>query len=264
MYKLGLYAWFGGNVSIEHRFKAIKEVGFDCVSLYWGQEYEPYIGKNEETIKLVQEKYNLEVENLHAPYSTASDIFSDDDDLAQKTIDIYLKTIKDAAKFNVPVVVIHLTGDIIDSKVNFKGVLRVQQLVDTAKKYNIKLAFENLRKEGLPHLHAVLEYYQDKCVGFCYDIGHAHVFSDDTFEILKQYQNRLYAMHLHGNHKDWDYHKRLVDSNIDLNKLKELFKEIKPQCPISLEVIQDLDINEYNSFKKYVEELKNDCLLVIE
>ena len=149
MYKLGLYAWFGGNVSIKDRFDAIKKAKFDCVSLYWGNEYEKTIGKNDDTINLVQNVYHLEVENFHAPYATASDLFSDDEALAQKTICQYLKTIQDAKKYHVPVIIIHLTGDIIDEKVNKKGISRIKTLVDEAIKCNVKLAFENLKENGL-------------------------------------------------------------------------------------------------------------------
>ena len=264
MNKLGLYAWFGGNVSIKDRFDAIKKAKFDCVSLYWGNEYEKTIGKNDDTINLVQNVYHLEVENLHAPYATASDLFSDDEALAQKTICQYLKTIQDAKKYHVPVIIIHLTGDIIDEKVNKKGISRIKTLVDEAIKCNVKLAFENLKENGLNHLYAVLETYQEPCVGFCYDLGHANLYKNTgVFDLLYKYKKRLFATHLHGNYQDFDCHNRIIDSNIDLNELKKVFQDIQIKCPLSLEVIQPLNFNSNNELNEYVLKLKDDLKLLV-
>lgn len=263
--KLGLYAWFGGNVSIDSRFKAIKEVGFDCVSLYWGDDYLSLTGNKYETIKLVKEKYGLEVENLHTPYTNAYDLFSTDEDKANAVINLYLSCIDDASKYDVPVIVIHLTNDNCNpNNINLDGVKRIKTLVDYAKVKNVKLAFENLTYNGLAYLDLVLTTYQDDCVGFCYDLGHDHVFSKNEFEILKKYQNRLFAMHLHGNDGKWDYHQRIVDGNIDLVKFKEALQEIKPKCPLSLEVIQNLNFNSYAEFKEYVKLLKEDLLSLVK
>lgn len=264
MKKLGLYAWFGGNVSIDDRFKAIKEVGFDCVSLYWGEEYQSSIGKNSETIKIVQDKYHLEVENFHACYSNASDIFDGTDGQADELINIYINTIRDAKKYHVPVVVIHLTGDKIEDVVNPIGLKRLERVIAEARKNQVLLAFENLRKEGINHLFKVLETFKEKTVGFCYDVGHAHLFlKDDSFSILEKYKDRVYALHLHGNHQDWDYHKRLTDSNIDLNRLKECLKGVNDEVSLSLEVIQKLNINTYDELKEYLMLLKEDLKILL-
>ncbi len=264
MKKIGVYAWFGGNVSIDDRFRAIKEVGFDSVALYWGDEYPEITDENDKTIKKVQDIYKLEVENFHAPYNTASDLFKDDDIKGEAVIDRYIKCVKDAAKYHVETVVIHLTGDYNDPVINEKGIIRLKRLIDCAKEYNVKLAFENLVASGLPYLHRVLEVYKDECVGFCYDLGHDNIHCENKFEILKRYKDRLFALHIHGNDGKGDYHRRVIDGNIDIEKFKNILSEIEFSCPISLEVIQNLDLNTYDQFKEYVELLKQDCLMLIK
>ena len=50
MKKISLYAWFGGNVSIFERFRIIKKVGFDSVSLYWGDDYPEITGNKYDVV----------------------------------------------------------------------------------------------------------------------------------------------------------------------------------------------------------------------
>ena len=265
MKKIGLYAWFGGNVSIRERFQAIQEVGFDSVALYWGNDYPEITGNNEATLQMIQNEFHLEVENLHAPYQHADDLFSDDEKKAKYVMQLYFSCLEAASRYHVPVIVIHLTGDFCNpNQINPKGIERLQSLVHFAQAKHVKMAFENLTKNGLPYLDAVLKQYPDECVGFCYDLGHDHLYSEKEFEILKKYQHRLYALHLHGNDGKKDEHKRIVEGNIDLEKFKMILKNISFQCPVSLEVIQNLSFRSYHEFKQYVNLLKEDCLYLLK
>ena len=264
MNKIGLYAWFGGNVSIEDRFSVIKEVGFDCVALYWGNDYLALTGNNDQTIQLVQDKYHLEVENLHAPYSDADDLFSNDDKKANHILKIYQQCILDAAKYHVPVVVIHLSGNHIEFSNFLKNMNRIQTLVNIAKENDVKIAFENLIKEGYPLLEKVLDTYKDDCVGFCYDVGHDYIHSQRPLYLLKKYQSRLFALHLHSNNGIEDEHKRVSEGIVNCQELKKIIKDINCSCPISLEVIQNLHFASLDEFKDYVSLLKKDCEFFIK
>lgn len=265
MKKIGLYAWFGGNVSIEERFRAIKEAGFDSVALYLGDDYPELTGDHDQTIQLILNQFQLEIENFHTPYAHAYDLFSDDENKAEYVMNQYFKCIEIAGRYHVPVIVIHLTNDCCDPNyINPKGLERIKVLIANAKKHHVQLAFENLTKEGLPYLEKVLETFDDETVGFCYDVGHDHIHGTKEFEILKKYQSRLIALHLHGNDGKRDSHQRIVDGNMDIEGLKTILNSIDLKCPISLEVIQNLRFENYDTFKQYVEALKNDCLMLLE
>ena len=83
------------------------------------------------------------------------------------------------------------------------------------------------------------------------------------FDLLYKYKKRLFATHLHGNYQDFDRHNRIIDSNIDLNKLKKVFQDIQIKCPLSLEVIQPLNFNSNNELNEYVLKLKDDLKLLV-
>lgn len=258
MAKFGIYVWFGGHVDNDTRFKAIKDSGFDSVAILYSDEYKDSIGNKESHIELAA-KYNLKIENYHLPYTNAFDIFQDDDNKANAQLNLYKDGIISASKNNVPVVVIHLTGDKITYPINPKGIDRIKELVDFAKCYKVKLAFENLRKEGLEYLYKVLDTFNDEYVGLCYDYGHDHCFNKEhEFEVLRKYGNRLLALHLHGNDGLWDYHRRLRDGNGDLKELKKELDKVHVTCPYSLEVIQNVPANTYEELMEYIKTMKED------
>lgn len=59
MKKISLYAWFGGNVSIFERFRIIKKVGFDSVSLYWGDDYPEITGNKYDVVQMVKKTISI-------------------------------------------------------------------------------------------------------------------------------------------------------------------------------------------------------------
>lgn len=264
MKKISLYAWFGGNVSIFERFRIIKKVGFDSVSLYWGDDYPEITGNKYDVVQMVKKQFQLEVENIHAPYNHADDLFSDDEQKAKAVLQTYIQCIHDAAQYDIPVVVFHLTGDHPNLPLKQEYLGRIQYLVHAALNYRVKIAFENLTDKGYSYLEKVLEIYQEEVVGFCYDAGHDYIYSQTPFSFLKKYQKRLFAMHLHGNNGKNDSHQRIVDGSMDWTKLKAVLNSISFSCPIALEVIQNLHFEQLCDFEKYVKDLKKDCLFFLK
>ena len=78
--RLGMYAAFGFHVPFDERMGLIADAGFDCTSLCWEH-------KNERARELtlaapgIAREAGLEVESVHAPYSSCNDFWSEDDSI---------------------------------------------------------------------------------------------------------------------------------------------------------------------------------------
>ena len=114
--------------------------------------------------------------------------------------------------------VIHLPDD--EHPVNDLGIKRLENVISEAEKKNIQVAFENLN--NILNLALVLEAFQSKNVGYCYDSCHHLNYAPDD-DLLKLYGNRLMALHLQDNGGKHNQHQLPFDGNIDwVNVMKKI------------------------------------------
>ena len=93
-------------------------------------------------------------------------------------------------------------------------------MMSEAEKKNIQVAFENLN--NILNLALVLEAFQSKNVGYCYDSCHHLNYAPDD-DLLKLYGNRLMALHLQDNGGKHNQHQLPFDGNIDwVNVMKKI------------------------------------------
>ena len=199
---IGIYDCFGYgagyNVPFEERYKLIKNAGFDCVMLWWSDRF----GRGIDYQKDVQyaRSAGLYIENIHTPVHT------------------YLQCVKDCFQYNITTMVIHLPDD--EHPVNDLGIKRLENVISEAEKKNIQVAFENLN--NILNLALVLEAFQSKNVGYCYDSCHHLNYAPDD-DLLKLYGNRLMALHLQDNGGKHNQHHLPFDGNIDwVNVMKRI------------------------------------------
>lgn len=109
----------------------------------------------------------------------------------------------------------------------------MENVISEAEKKNIQVAFENLN--NILNLALVLEAFQTKNVGYCYDSCHHLNYAPDD-DLLKLYGNRLMALHLQDNGGKHNQHQLPFDGNIDwVNVMKKLhLQDIKVQPPWNL------------------------------
>ena len=122
----------------------------------------------------------------------------------------YCQCVLDCYKYNIPTMVIHLPDDahIIDDL----GIKRLAHMIGLAEDRNIRVAFENLN--NIRNLDLVLHIYESKNVGYCYDsCHHANYALDD--DLIKQYGNRLMALHLQDNGGKRNQHQLPFDGSIE-------------------------------------------------
>ena len=116
----------------------------------------------------------------------------------------------DCFDYSISTMVIHLPND--KYPINHLGKERLTVIISEAEKHNIQIAFENLN--NIHNLTLTLSLFQSKKVGFCYDSCHHVNYSYDT-DLLKQYGNRLLALHLQDNGGKHNQHQLPFDGNID-------------------------------------------------
>jgi sugar phosphate isomerase/epimerase len=204
---VGIYDWFGYDVSISDRYKLIKEAGFDNVMLWWSEGF----GRGRDYQKGVQYARNagLFIENIHTPVQEQNNLSLDNLD-GESVFQCYLQCINDCSEFNIPSMVIHLPED--KYPINKLGMERVEGIINQAEEFNVNIAFENLG--NIHNVAHVLNFTDSKKIGFCYDsCHHANYAIED--DLLGKYGNRLMAIHLHDNGGEKNQHQLPFDGNID-------------------------------------------------
>lgn len=208
---LGIYDCFGYGtgyeVSFEERYRLIKSAGFDCVMLWWSDQFGRGAGyqKDAELARTA----GLFVENIHAPVHEQNDL-SLDTLGGESVFQSYLQCVKDCSKNNISTVVIHLPDDACP--LNDQGMERLKAIISEAEDKEIQIAFENVR--NINHLISALSSFDSRFVGFCYDSCHHKNYAPEI-DLLKRFGNRLMALHLHDNGGRHAQHQLPFDGSID-------------------------------------------------
>lgn len=226
----GIYAWFGYLLPLEERFRLIREAGFDCVMLWWGDDFYELDGEKTNHPKLAR-KHGLMVENAHAPYQFSNDLWNSglDGDAYEELI---INCIKDCAACEIPTLVMHINDGPLPAQLGNDGIQRLARLVEEAEHDNIVLALENLQTPK--YLDYVFSRINSEHLGFCYDSGHEFAISG-RFSLLKKYGHLLKALHLHDNNGKEDQHLLPGEGQIDWTNLAMQIKDTGYTGPVALE-----------------------------
>jgi len=213
---IGVFPLFVPDLPAEDKYRIIKDIGFDAVSIYWGDE------NKYEQLRVAKE-LGLIIDNIHSQNDSANDIWLEGV-CGENRQSVLMSCINDCAAHDIPVVVIHLTGFPPYPPVSDIGLKRIEELVRLAEQKNIKLAFENLW--AFEHLDAVFAQFTSPNVGFCYDIGHENL--NLYKDCLASYGDRIFALHMNDNFADgYDAHVLPFDGVINWNKKMAQLKQCK-------------------------------------
>ena len=165
-------------------------------------------------------------------------------------VEEYLSRVIDQIRFcgqnQIPVAVFHaavgspLTRVISPSK---QGIKNLWVLLNEAKRNGVKLAVENIDCYSLKHVCYLLDHVKDESFGFCYDVGHHHLYNAKK-DLVKRYGKRLFAVHLHDNLMDYqkgydqtrDLHLLPFDGKIDFDQVCRKLNKIGYQGAVMLEI----------------------------
>ena len=188
----------GVSLAIEYQkpmpeiIKLVKQIGFDAISPEWS---------NIDALNLIAEeakKQGLIIQSLHAPYHGAAQLWSEDDTVNSSALDKIFQSLDGCKRHSIPVLVMHTWIGFSDiPSPTKKGLETYGKIVAKAKKYGVKIAFENT--EGFDHFEALMKYFNgEETVGFCWDSGHEMCYNYSK-DILGAFGDRLLVTHLNDN-----------------------------------------------------------------
>lgn len=111
-------------------------------------------------------------------------------------------------------------GSLTDADYKY-GYKSIEQIVNYAEAIKIKVAVENTKK--FEYTEFILNEFDSKYLGFCYDSSHDFIDGESKGIILKKWKNRLFCVHLSDNDgtddKHWLPKKGIVDFKSIVNTI---------------------------------------------
>lgn len=230
---LGIFSWFGFVLPMPERLRLIKEAGFDATSVWWEDEKgEPEI-KKEQFPDLIRDS-GLFLENIHVPFNNSNDLWSADKGLRARSLKEHMVWLEDCARYNIPLMVMHLTeGPDPPASKNY-GVESLWKMTELAEKSGVKIAVENTRRAD--NVLFILSAIQSDYLGLCYDSSHANLYSDKGEALLTRFGHRLLATHLSDNDGLEDKHWLPRNGQLDWQCWAKWFPSATYQGNLTLEI----------------------------
>ena len=207
--------WFGYPLELHDRLRLIREAGFQGVLLWWAVEstYEPPVPEKVETAA----KYGLSVVNAHLQFAKMNTLWQPGYEGEHYAAEL-AGLIAEAGVYGVPTLVVHLTRTQTPPPFSDPGFSRFLRLCEVAERANVNLAFENLRAPQ--YLYEFMRRVDSPRVGVCFDAGHNHFVCPER-NILRDFSDRIKAVHLHDNFGDFDAHNIPGDGTVDWKALRK-------------------------------------------
>lgn len=207
---LGIFSWIGFDLPLQERLALIKKTGFEATTLWW-EDKEAGLPK-ESTPGMVRD-FGLYLENIHVPYENCNDFWNNRLTAREKLIKDHLIWLEDCAKYDIPIMVMHISRGSNLEIPNKYGVESLNKILQYAEELGITIAIENTRR--MDYFDLVLEEYNSRNLGICYDSSHDWAFSKEKTLILEKWGKRLVCLHLSDNDTLEDRHWLPGDGLVD-------------------------------------------------
>jgi sugar phosphate isomerase/epimerase len=220
----------------------IKEAGFEVISLGANPGHSNYhTAEGRIRIRKLVDKFDLEIDSVHAPFPEGDRLFSLNDAERLESIRQCEIAIDTAAEMNGRIVVIHLIqpygiphGAERDRMIVL-GKESIKELEAYAIEKDVKVALENGQRLDYDQVvEDCLSEFKSDFIGFCYDSGHENV-QKTCFRMLEKFGHHLLTVHLHDNLGS-DTHMLPYEGNIDWDKFREIFHALPYSGNLILEV----------------------------
>lgn len=233
-HRLGIFAWYGYQGSIEDRLQMIADVGFDATCLWLGEEEETVRTGHPEVMVEAARKFDLYIDNVHAELKHCNYIWSEKADERSYLFKEYKKGIHFCAEHNIPALVVHICSSDNPPPMNQHGIDLIGDLVEVADKHKVILAIENTRRQE--YLDRVFSTFNSKYLGLCYDSGHDYLWGNPYREILKKWGKLLTTVHLADNAGQQDDHWIPCEGKLDWPEVMNTLSREKYEGTLLLEV----------------------------
>jgi len=251
---LCISTWFGYKYSFDEIVKLIKNVGFQSVMTWWGDEFIERDGQPKEKKPDIIRRSELRLENVHFSIFNINDIWLDTID-GQKLLDKYIENIDDCKIHEIPTAVVHIIDGYNPPPYNQLGLDRFKRIIDKAEKRNINIALENLTKPE--YLEYIYKNIKSSKLKFCYDSGHENCLTPN-YNHLDKYSEKLVALHLHDNNGIKDQHLLPFDGSINWKKIMDRINNANYKGTLALEIeAQCIDGSKEYTAEEYLQNAKN-------
>lgn len=172
--------------------KMLAQIGFEAISPNWKR------GIDLTDVISTAGECGLAIQSIHGPFHGAAALWSEDEAVSGPAIAELLEALEDCRRFAIPVIVMHTwIGFDYTQTPNETGLRNYGILVEKAKEYGVRIAFENT--EGEEFLFALMDHFRDDdTVGYCWDSGHEMCYSRGD-DLLAKLGHRLIMTHLNDN-----------------------------------------------------------------
>ena len=184
-YKLGI-ALMGDHVNM------IGQIGWEAFFTGWDRN-------NLERWANEAARNGLIYQSIHSPFGGQHKVsyMWQDREEGKFVTDQLIECVKDCARFDIPVMVIHPFIGFRDHTPTQVGLDNYARVVEVANKLGVKLGFENV--EGEEYLAALMEkFWNEPCCGFCLDTGHEQCYNGGK-DMMALYGEKLCHTHFNDN-----------------------------------------------------------------
>lgn len=232
-YLVGIFSWFGYVLPFPKRINLIKKAGFDATTIWWEDEEGDSITEKNEMPHIIRET-GLYLENIHLPFNDSSALWSENREERERTVKNHLNWLNDCAKYNIPMMVMHLTEGEFHPVPNSYGIRSLTKISQEAENLGVKVAIENTQRDD--NVQFILSEINSPNLGMCYDTSHDWLNSKIKIKILKDYGTRLFATHLSDNDGLKDRHWLPGNGLIEWEKIGETFPTDTYEGCLTLEI----------------------------
>lgn len=248
----GISTFFGFEGNIKERLKKVKQAGFTCIITSADKKFKNQNGTLKQQVKIAK-KLGLKLSSLHSSYVESElKYFFEDCKIGDKIESRLKKEVKIAKKFGFTCLVVHLIGE-----PNLVGINRLNRILKVCEKYDLPLAIENI--DHPKTFDYVFENINNKYLCFCYDSGHNHVFERKRNH-LKEFGNKLVAIHLSDNNGTCDQHTLNQFGSINWKKVAQQLKQAN-KVSLDYELIMLKNKDKLNEDEVLERCFKNACEL---
>ncbi len=245
MEKCGTYTWFGYVKPFEERLAAIKAAGFDTICTFWTKEMEDFDAKRIDQPELA-DKYGLYLEHTHLSYYGCNALWNDDVNAAAM-VEGYLEDVRLAAEAGVKTLVIHPCEIYAPDMARYE-IMRdhMRVISDECCRLGIRLAIENLG-ETVAIRRIIHDLSENEYVGLCFDSGHHNIAEHNSFDLLNEFSDRVFATHIHDNNSKKDMHILPYSEgcNVDWKKFMDSIGKTGFEGSLMLEACYPIDYDRF-------------------
>ncbi len=239
----GICFYFGFSNDPEERVKMMKDAGFNCVITSNDKKFNHQSGNLKTQIELFK-KYGIKPSTLHMAYENKDLPYFFLKGLHGYKLERRLKKeVRLAKKYGFSCVIVHLGG--LPSDV---GVERLKRVLKVCHEQDTPIAIENLDYNDT--FFDIFKRIDDPYLKFCWDIGHNNCFSHG-FDFIKEYGDKLVALHIHDNDGIHDLHTLNQFGTINWKKVAKQLASLNRDINLDYEVrvLPKDNIDEENALK---------------